>query len=196
MIPLDESGMKFEFPDGNCYEIEKDPLVKDNKCSSTSNNKACECISVIDGYHCFIEAKQSLPRKANGDVSDLQLNGNPVPPTWEVYDNFRQFLRSIAKKFIDSFNIMRAIAEGRHGKKRLNDILLPDKRLNLDKLRFILIINFPPHINVVKQELVTFTEALKNEMRPFLRTWNIPDTSIKVVLPDDARSLLHIPIVA
>lgn len=37
-------------------------------------------------------------------------------------------------------------------------------------------------------------DALKNEMRPFLKIWNIPDTSVKVVLPEDAYRLLKVPV--
>ena len=49
MIRFKESGLTFLFDDTNCYRIEKDPLVVNGKSSSTSNNMACECISVISG---------------------------------------------------------------------------------------------------------------------------------------------------
>ncbi|MDE6194087.1 MAG: hypothetical protein K2M83_08910 [Muribaculaceae bacterium] len=194
MIRFTESGMEFEFAEDNCFRIEEDPLVKRSQCKSTSNNMACECISFIEGHHCFIEAKRSVPRKADGKVGVVSLNGAPLPKTWEIYDNYQHFLRSICKKFIDSFYILQAISEGRHGRQRKEDLSLKEKCVNLDRIRFILIINFPVEKNVEKQELVTLTEALKNEMRPFLKIWKIHDSSVKVLLPIDAKTKLNIPI--
>lgn len=195
MIRFTESGMDFEFAEDNCFRIEEDSLVKGSQCKSTSNNMACECVSFINGHHCFIEAKRSVPRKADGKISDVLLKGHPLPKSWEVYDNYQNFLRSISKKFIDSFHILRAIAEGRQGRQRLEELPLNVKSVNLDKLRFILIINFPGEKNIEKQELVTLTEALKNEMRPFLNVWKIHDSSVKVLLPTDAKTKLNIPII-
>ncbi len=194
MIRFTESGINFEFAQNNCYRVEDDVLVKNSNCKSTSNNMACECVSVIDGCHYFIEAKQSVPRNADLKVRDLNLNGKPIPKTWEVYDNYQHFLRSVSKKFIDSFNILRSIAEKRHGQQRFEDLSIPDKCLNLDKLRFVLIVNFPVGTNIQKQELANLNDALKNEMRPFLNIWKIHDASVKVVLPADANHKLHIPV--
>lgn len=196
MIRLKESGMIFEFDDNNCYCIEKDPLVEKSNCASTSNNKGCECVSFINGYHCFIEAKSSAPRGRIGNVEDVRLNNEPLPHNWEIYDNYQHFLRDISKKFIDSFFILRSLVEGVHGEERYRDVMLKDKNLKYNAIRFILIINFPanPDRAVDKQGLVTLNEALKNEMRPFLNVWRIPDTSIKVVLPADASKILNIPV--
>lgn len=196
MIRFNESGINFEFDDDNCFRIENDPLVKKGHRRSTSNNMACECVSFIDGHHYFIEAKQSVPRNSSGKIKDLQLNGKPIDKNWEVYDNYQHFLRSISKKFIDSFQILSSLIEGRHGELRRNDIALTNKRLNLDKLRFVLIVNFPPDKSVSKESLANLTDALKNEMRPFLNIWNIHDSSIKIVLPKDAKQKLNIPIIS
>lgn len=194
MIRFNESGINFEFDDDNCFRIENDPLVKKGHRRSTSNNMACECVSFIDDHHYFIEAKQSVPRNSSGKIKDLQLNGKPINENWEVYDNYQHFLRSISKKFIDSFQILRSLIEGRHGEQRRNDIALTYKRLNLDKLRFVLIVNFPPDKSVSKESLANLSDALKNEMRPFLNIWKIHDSSIKIVLPKDAKQKLNIPI--
>ncbi|MDE6410817.1 MAG: hypothetical protein K2K81_11340 [Muribaculaceae bacterium] len=193
---MKESGMIFEFAEDNCYCIEEDPLVKKSQCASTFNNKGCECVSFIDGYHCFIEAKSSAPRKRDGDIRDVRLNGKPLPPTWEIYDNYQHFLRDISKKFIDSFFILRSLLEGVHGAKRLKEVAIKEKSIKYDAVRFVLIINFPLREGktVDKQGLVNLQEALKNEMRPFLNVWKIPDTSIKIVLPEDAAKILHIPV--
>ena len=195
MTVFQESGLLFEFADGNCFHIEKDPLVT-NGCSSTSNNMACECVSVINKRHCFIEAKMSAPRGPGGNVKDLRLNGKSIPNTWTAFDNYTTFLRNISKKFIDSFSILLSLSQGRHGSERLKAIQLPDKHLNFDRLRFILIINFtvsPGHY-IDKQSMSVLQDALKNEMRPFLKIWNIPDTSVKVVLPEDTYRLLKVPV--
>ena len=142
MIRFTESGMEFVFAGDNCFRIEEDSLVKGNQCKSTSNNMACECVSFINGNHCFIEAKRSVPRKTDSKTSDVLFKGLPLPKSWEVYDNYHNFLRSISKKFIDSFYILRAILEGRHGSQRLDDLPLKNKHVNLDRLRFVLIIIF------------------------------------------------------
>lgn len=196
MITFEESGLQFVFDDDNCYRVENDPLVVNGKSTSSSNNMACECISVIEGKHCFIEVKKSAPKSSGGSVKDLMLNGKPMPKNWVAYDNYRAYLRDISKKFIDSFYILRSLIEGRHGKERLDAVNLPDKNLNLDRIRFILIINLQllPNKNVDKQALSDLQDAIKNEMRPFLNIWRIPDTAIKVVLPNDAKHILNIPI--
>lgn len=196
MTAFQEPGLLFEFADKNCFRIEKDPLVTHGYSSSTSNNMACECVSVIDGRHCFIEAKMSAPKGPGGSVKDLKLNGKSMPDTWTAFDNYTTFLRNIAKKFIDSFSILLSLSQGRHGSERLEAIQLPDKHLNLDHLRFILIINFTvqPGHSIDKQLMSVLQDALKNEMRPFLRIWHIPDTSVKVVLPEDAYRMLKVPV--
>ncbi len=191
MMTLRESGLIFEFEESNCYCIEDDPLVH-----KTSNIMACECVSIIGGRHYFIEAKKSAPQGPNGDTKKVTLEGNPLPSNWKVIDNYRNYLREISKKFIDSFSLLKAIMEKRHGEERQKGIHLPEKTLDLSKLRFVLVLNLPenPGISIDKQRMVTLQDALKNEMRPFLSIWNIPDTSVKVVLPSDAKQKLHIPI--
>jgi hypothetical protein len=194
MIEFVESGISFKFEDNNCFRVEQDPLVTHSYPNSTQNNRACECITVIDGYHCFIEAKSSAPKGASGNVKDLQLGGNHIPANWEAYDNYRAYLRSIAKKFIDSYNILKALIEERHGQERKQQLCLAHKKLNHDKLKFILVINLGRETDVDKDSLSKLKDALTSELRPFLRTWNIPDTSIKVVLPEQAKRILKLPI--
>ncbi|MDE6669409.1 MAG: hypothetical protein K2K26_06980, partial [Muribaculaceae bacterium] len=87
MTVFKESGLIFEFEDNNCFRIENDPLVTSGYCTSTSNNMACECVSVIEDRHCFIEAKMSAPQGPGGNVKDLTLNGKPMPSTWVAFDN-------------------------------------------------------------------------------------------------------------
>ncbi|MDE7388586.1 MAG: hypothetical protein K2M97_04965 [Muribaculaceae bacterium] len=197
MISITESGMTFELAEDNCFQIELDPLVKKKHFDSTSNVKGCEFVTVVNGHHCFIEAKQSAPAGSNGNVRDLRLNGGPVPDNWTIFDNYRSFLRDISRKFIDSLHVLTSLSAGRHGKQRRDNITLPIRIPDPDKLRFILIVNLGQKQmqNFDKQQMASLNDALKNEMRPFLSIWNIPDTSIKVALPDDARRILKVPIV-
>lgn len=197
LITFEESGLAFKFEDDNCFIVENDPLVRSQDSrKSTQNNKACECVTFINNYHCFIEAKQSAPRGPECSVKDLRLHGLPVPPNWEIYDNYHKFLREIAKKFIDSFIILKAITEGRHGIERLSRLPLPTKKLDIDKIRFILIVNLGNRNtrNVDKEGLNSLQQAIRTELSPFLKTWNIKERNIKVVLPEDAESKLQIPL--
>ncbi len=205
MIEFEESGLKFRFDDDNCYQIEHDPLVMGGGFEeSTSNNKACECVTHIDGKHFFIEAKCSAPRKDKAaKVGDLHIsdpdnpdNFIPMPKNWEAYNNFESFLRAVSKKFSDSFYILKAIDEKRHGEERRQQIALPTTKVNCDKVSFVLIVNFQlkDGEKVDRDGIAQLMSALQNEMRPFLNVWSIPPHSVKVVLPDDAIKYLNIPI--
>lgn len=197
MISFVESGMTFTFDDGNCYRIEKDPLMHVCCHGSTQNNMTCECVSVINGHHYFIEAKQSAPNKSAGSIHDLRLNGRPLPANWVAYDNYHKYLRDITKKFVDSASLLKALFEGRHGVRRKTDLPLPLKKLNFDRVRFILIINpqkdYPEAY--YRRNIIPLMDSLKSEMKPFLNTWNIPDKSVKILLPSQARELYGIDVV-
>lgn len=198
VIQFIESGITFEFDAGNCFRIEDDPIVaQGNVRGSTQNNKACECVTVIEDHHYFIEVKKSAPKGPTGRVEDLSLNGEKIPANWEAYNNYQKFLREISKKFIDSFSLLKSIMENRHGEDKKKSIPLSLKILDLDKMRFILIINLNNDKigNIDKQAMSTLKDAITNELRPFLKIWNIPDRSVKVVLPSQAKDYLGIPII-
>lgn len=198
MITFDESGLTFEFKDDDCYIIENDPLIANSQCASTSNNMACECISIIDSKHVFIEVKSSAPRGASANIKKISLDGKPLPENWIVYDNYKNFLRQIAKKFIDSFQLLKSFQEGNHGSQRLAALHNVGNQLKRDNLQFVLILNLniPEDKKVDMQVLSNLQDSLKNEMRPFLKIWNIPDISVKVALPESAKSKLKIPIIS
>lgn len=188
MMVVEESGMKFQLEDNNCFRIEKHALANTNCRNSTRNNKACEFIIFKNGLHVFVEAKSSAPKSPAGNVSDLKLNGNPMPNNWCAYDNYTTYLRDIAKKFIDSFNILHAIAVGRHGDHERNTINLPQVKPDNDKIEFVLVLNIPSVAgNVVRESLAHLNDALTNELRPFLKTWNISTTAVKVFWPEQAH---------
>ncbi|MDE6668542.1 MAG: hypothetical protein K2K26_02525, partial [Muribaculaceae bacterium] len=90
--------------------------------------------------------------------------------------------------------ILQSLLQGRHGSVRLETVKLSNRHLNLDKIYFILIINLSKDKYIDKQALSVLQDALKKEMRPFLRIWRIPDTSVKVVLPADAFRILKVPV--
>ena len=196
MISFEESGMKFVFADDDCYCVEHDPLVTKGCDSSSRNLKACECVSVINGRHCFIEAKSSSPRGPNGSVSDVKLNDAPLPDTWRVYDNYRTFLRDISQKFTDSLAIIQAVGAGRHGADRAKTLGKVGGKISWGAVRFILILNIKvaPGKAVEMDGLQNLQDALKGEMRPFLKLWNIPDTAVKVVTPEQAAKVLGVPV--
>jgi hypothetical protein len=180
MITFEESGMTFSFDDGRCFRIEQDPLMKSPCKGSTNNNMSCECVAVCQDTVCFIEAKKSAPLSVRGELKCR-------PEGWRVYDNLQVYWRDITKKFVDSFSALKALLEGHHGNARKSQVGLPVKALDFDKLKFVLILNLPGGID--KARFPGHQDKLKQEMRPFLNTWNIPDTSVKVVSPSLARKM-------
>lgn len=183
-----ESGMVFRLPDDNCFPVEKHHLAKASWQTTSQNIKACEFVTYDNDKHVFVEAKSSAPLGRNGNVGDLRLNGKKLPDNWTAYDNYTTFLRNITKKFIDSYYILRALSEKRHGVNGLEDINLPVKTVNNDNVEFTLIVNLQENAgNVSKQSFAQLKEALTNEMRPFLHIWNISTDSVKVLWPSIAR---------
>ncbi len=89
MIEFEESHMKFGFPEGNLYHIEKSPLMR-----RIEGFAVCECVARLGDKVCFIEAKSSSPR-----------------PKGEV--RFDGFVAEITKKFADSLSVYHA-ALARH----------------------------------------------------------------------------------
>ncbi|MDE6315849.1 MAG: hypothetical protein K2L71_05220 [Muribaculaceae bacterium] len=188
MIEFEESGLTFRLDEDNCFRVEQHPLANRGYKTSTHNIKACEFISYINGRHIFVEAKSSAPRKRNGSVDDLTLNGNPMPDNWTAYDNYTTFLRDITKKFVDSYSILKAIREGLHGQDAKDGLHLPDKTVSNSQIEFVLILNIRDNAgNVVRDSFANLKEALTNEMRPFLNVWKISSNAVKVCWPGAAR---------
>lgn len=188
-MEIQESGMKFMLADDNCFLIEKHRLGNTNCGHSTRNNKVCEFVTFLNSRFVFVEAKSSAPKRAVGKVADLQLNGQPIPTNWIAFDNYISYLHNIAQKFIDSFGILNAISLGRHGEEEINDINLPQVVPAPTEIEFVLILNLPQSAgNVVRESLSPLKEALTNEMRPFLKTWNISTCSVKIFWPEEAQS--------
>lgn len=181
MITFEESGMTFSFDDGCCFRIEQDPLMKKSCKGSTNNNMSCECVALCKDRVCFIEAKKSAPLSVRGELTDRPPQG------WRIYDNLQVYWRDITKKFVDSFSALKALLEGHHGNARKSQVGLSVKTLEFNKLQFVLILNLPGGFDMAR--FPGHQDKLKQEMRPFLNTWNIPDTSVKVVSPSLARKM-------
>ncbi len=191
-----ESGMTFRLDDANCFRVEQHELVKKSWRTSSQNNKACEFVTVINSRHVFVEAKSSAPKGSAGKVADLTLNGEKIPDNWTAYDNFTTYLRDISKKFIDSYNILKAISSGRHGRKSIEALRLPEVAVDNDHLEFVLIINLPDNAgNTHRDSLANLRDALTNEMRPFLEIWKISTDAVKVCWPEQARRRYGFPAV-
>lgn len=187
-MEIEESGMLFQLDDDNCFHIEKHSLADTNCRNSTRNNKVCEFITFAYNRHVFVEAKSSAPKGRSGCVSDLMLYGKSMPKNWTAFDNYTSYLRDIAQKFIDSFNILHALSIGRHGEREILQIKLPEFHPNKSAVEFVLILNIPSSVgNVVRESLSPLRDALINELRPFLKTWRIPTDSVKIFWPEQAQ---------
>lgn len=186
MITIEESGMTFTFPEGDCFHIEKDEALKPHV-------KPCEFIARISHRSTdllyFVEAKSSAPKECICDRSKLTYDGMPIEPSWTVHTNFDNFVNDICRKFEDSFALFHAICSGYHGNEAKKRIPAGFVAYNNTSFRFILIINgfkdewFPP-----------LNDALKQRMRHFLNAWNISDICMKTLNAEGA-SALGIPVV-
>lgn len=197
MMEFVESGLNFRLADNNCFRIEKHSLALKHHRHSSQNIKACEFISFIKDRMVFVEAKSSAPLNTNGKVEDLMLNGVKMPDNWTAYDNYTTFLRNITKKFVDSYNILRAISEGRHGIEERKNLHLPSTTVDNENIEFVLILNLPSNAGNVKREsLSSLRDALTNEMRPFLSIWRIPSDAVKVCWPEQAQTKYNFLVLA
>ena len=99
MKRITESGMVFQFPAEQIFQIEGSALHRDiGEGIKTVEFIACLKDNELD----FIEAKSSSPR-----------------PTKENQDRFEEFISEIADKFIHSFNLYISAFLGRHDNHEL-----------------------------------------------------------------------------
>ena len=184
MTTFDESNMTFSFADGTCYRIEKDPYI-----IRLNSVKSCECVSSINGDTVFIEAKNSAPKCIVCDTRHLSYKGTPLPENWSVKTNFDTYVEEISHKFQDSFFFLKASLDGWHGKERRGETQEYFKDIDPKHIRFVLIIT-----TAEPSWLPDINDSLKFKMTHFLKAWNIPDSSIKVVNPERAKKILNIPV--
>lgn len=179
MITIRESGLVFNFADGDCFLIEKDDVAK------KPNVKVCEFVARLHGkdLYAFIEAKSSAPREKKFDRSKVRCGGKPVDASWTMLTDFDIFINDICQKFEDSFSAYYALRAGYHGAEAKQRIPLGCKGLDNKNVRFVLIINGFDEVGCPP-----LNEALKKRFRHFLNAWNIPDSSVKTLNQEGARS--------
>ncbi len=178
MITVRESGLVFNFPDGDCFWIEKDDVAKKR------NVKVCEFVARVQGkdLYAFIEAKSSAPREKKYDRSKVRYEGKPIGGSWEMLTDFDTFINDICQKFEDSFSAYYALRAGYHGAEAKQRIPSGCKGLDNKNVRFVLIINGFDEVGCP-----SLNDALKIRFRHFLNAWNIPDSSVKTLNQEGAR---------
>ncbi|HBC21364.1 MAG TPA: hypothetical protein DC009_04620 [Porphyromonadaceae bacterium] len=179
MITIKESGLVFNFPDGDCFLIEQDDVAK------KPNVKVCECVARVQGkdLYAFIEAKSSAPREKNFDRSKICYGGKPIDASWTMQTDFDIFVNDICQKFEDSFSAYYALSAGCHGAEAKRHIPSRCKGFNNTNVRFMLIIN-----GFKEEWCCPLNDALKKRFRHFLNAWNIPDFSVKTLNQTGARA--------
>lgn len=100
-----ESYMKFGLDEKHTYLIEKADVLR-----WLPSVKVCECVALIKGRICLIEAKSSAPSPKNKQ-------------------NFDDYIYAIVQKFIDTLLLFNAIRLGRHEVNLTKE--LPDSLLKL-----------------------------------------------------------------
>lgn len=161
---ITESGMAFVVDDDTTFEIEKAECV--NRMSGV---KTVEFISLTGGSTVrVVEAKTSAPNPKGAEL-----------------EKFPVYIKSIIEKFQNSIALMNVAAI-----KRCEDIydLLPlaMQTFHWEKAEYKLYL-------VIKNQRIEWlspvSDALKKEMKPFLKCWRIPDSDLKVINEDIARRL-------
>lgn len=161
--PIIESGMTFgPYPEGDCFYIEKSETYQKIK----EGVKIAEFLllhSQDDSIVWIVEAKQSSPRP-------------------ETQPNFDDFLLEIQEKLTNALTLTVATCLKRHS--TWGELPNSFQTLDLQKVdfRLILVINGHP-----KAWLPPLKEALKKELKPTIKTWNLSATSVVVLNDTMAR---------
>ena len=183
MTDINESGMTFRFPDENCFVIETDPVVMGHKCI-----KACECVATITAkgkdLAIFLEAKSSAPKSKECRRELLAYDSQPFPERWFVLTDFDKFISDICLKFEDSFSTFYAMSQGHHGKEAAARLPKGCNAVDIRSTLFVLVIN-----GFKEDWLSPLNDAIKRQMRHFLNSWNLPDTSVKTLTPEGAATI-------
>ena len=159
-ITIDESGMTFgPYPSGHCFHIEKSALYTNIR----QGVKMAEFLLLHADRDrptmlWVVEAKSSSPRPKNDP-------------------DFGQFIMEIREKWINALSLTLASLLGRH-RQAETELPGPFKALDLSRfdVRFVLVINGHP-----KGWLPPIQDALRQSLRPVVRTWNFSPTSVAVL---------------
>lgn len=157
-----ESGMTFEFDDSRLFRIEESPALR-----SKGHIKACECV-VVDGQELkLIEAKSSAP--------------NPETP--DNAGNVEEFMSLIEQKFVDTLLYTNSLMTGRNA-----DEACPESISSLNPrsatYKFFLVIS-----GFERRWLPAQQDMLKKVMAHVFKSWNIADSSLKVINAGLAREM-------
>jgi hypothetical protein len=161
--PIIESGMTFgPYPEGDCFYIEKSETYQKIK----EGVKIAEFLLLHSQYKSIVwivEAKSSSPRP------------EPTP-------NFDRFIAGIREKWTNALTLSVATCLKRHS--TWEELPNSFQTLDLKKVdfRLILVINGHP-----KEWLAPLQEALKKELKPTIKTWNLSATSVVVLNETMAR---------
>lgn len=156
-----ESYMKFGLDEKHTYLIEKADVLR-----WLPSVKVCECVALIKGRICLIEAKSSAPSPKNKQ-------------------NFDDYIYAIVQKFIDTLLLFNAIRLGRHEVNLTKE--LPDSLLKLSgKEDYVLYLIIHGH----KDEwMVDIQDSLKMRLGHVLRAWGIEDINLKAINHETAKKL-------
>lgn len=182
----EKDGLEFEIEDHDFYDLEN--ILKTSRLTHV---KTPEFVGRFqfgkkkEMCHVFIEAKTSAPvfKKC-----ELKKGIAPVlPDNWKILSDFEMYLKDISQKFADGFNMCQAILDQRHKENDLHS--LPDhwKKIYSKKTRFVLLIDFQDEER--PEDTLRLCALLKEEMKHFLNSWNIPESSVRVVSYENAKDL-------
>ena len=161
---LVESGMTFVLDKNLSYRIEKSDNV-----SKLNNVKIVEFVRLSGDHIEFIEAKTSAP--------------NPENP--ESRDDVQVFISEIREKFQNSISLLNAAMIKRR-KEIFDELPVSMQKYNWAKANYKLYLIIKNH---EENWLVQISEILKKEVKPFLKCWNIPELSFKVINENIAKEL-------
>lgn len=114
MLEIIESGMLFEFPESELFQIEKSELY--NKIANNGIKTVEFVIRLNENKLGFIEAKSSSPRPGSG-----------------VNEPFEKFIDEICDKFMHSFHLYLSAILGRHQEHNMSNSLV---EMDASKIQF------------------------------------------------------------
>lgn len=166
-----ESGMTFgPYPEGRCFYIEK------SQCYQRIKNQGVKVAEFLllrqqqkREVVWVVEAKPSSPR---------MFEGKPVSEEEkDKAKKFERFISEIRDKFTNSFLITVAACLQRHP-QAVDDLSGQFKKLNLQSqgISFVLVIN-----GHQESWLIPIKDALNIALRPLVKTWGLPNSSVQVL---------------
>jgi hypothetical protein len=201
--PFEESGMMFgPYPDGHCFRIEKSKTYKEMEPDGV---KIAELLLLHIQQNTtrnilIIEAKKSAPNLSN-DQSKFNSYINTVKNELtgsllelSTLDKINkelarskkdEYFDNIREKFTNSLSLFVAMYLRRHptGGSELPDSFTQHE-LHDVTFQLILVIK-----DSEKHQLPNIQEKLKKSLKPIVRTWNLAQTSVRVLSEEGAKKL-------